>query len=212
MPRTADRRGLTLAAGLAVVLAASLAPAGLDGRGIPVFAWCVWGAVFLGALVLLRATGVPPAAALRRLVWMLPFVALLALPAGLLAAPGHRVEVTIALGARAVAALSAGVALAMRLGPAGFVAGMRALGVPERLADVLAASLASLNGMARQVQSMLRAREARRIARGPWPALLASPWETVIGFGRLTAALLLRSFERAEALDRARRARGSGEA
>jgi energy-coupling factor transporter transmembrane protein EcfT len=40
---------------------------------------------------------------------------------------------------------------------------------------------------------------------------VAAPRETVEGYGRLIAALLLRSLERAEALDRARRARGAGE-
>ena len=38
--------------------------------------------------------------------------------------------------------------------------------------------------------------------------MLASPAETVRGFGRLVAALLLRSLERAEAVEQARRARG----
>jgi energy-coupling factor transporter transmembrane protein EcfT len=35
-----------------------------------------------------------------------------------------------------------------------------------------------------------------------------APRETLRGFGRLTGALLLRSVERAESLERARRARG----
>jgi len=84
-------------------------------------------------------------------------------------------------------------------------------GLPPRLVDVFAAALAGLATVTRHVRAMLRSREARRPDVGPWPSLLAAPAETVRGYGRLVAALLLRSLERAEALDRARRARGVGE-
>ena len=55
---------------------------------------------------------------------------------------------------------------------------------------------------------MLRAREARRPAFGAWSDLVFAPADTVRGFGRLVASLLLRSLERAEAIEQARRARG----
>jgi energy-coupling factor transporter transmembrane protein EcfT len=58
---------------------------------------------------------------------------------------------------------------------------------------------------------MLRARAARRGGGGAWSALARSPRGTLRGFGRLVAALLLRSLERAESLERARDARGLGE-
>ena len=70
--------------------------------------------------------------------------------------------------------------------------------------------LASLALVARQVAAMLRARAARRMSGGAWSALVRSPRETLRGFGRLVAALLLRSLERAESLERAREARGLG--
>jgi energy-coupling factor transporter transmembrane protein EcfT len=75
--------------------------------------------------------------------------------------------------------------------------------------DVLAAALASLAAMLEQARAMLRAREARRTTHGPWGSLLAEPVTTARGFGRFAAALLLRTLERAEAVERARLARGA---
>ena len=87
--------------------------------------------------------------------------------------------------------------------------GARALGAPARLVDVLEAALASLAAMLEQARSMLRAREARRTTHGPWGSLLTDPAATLRGFGRFAAALLLRTLERAEAVERARLARGA---
>jgi energy-coupling factor transporter transmembrane protein EcfT len=205
------RPGTTLALGLALVLVAALAPAGLAGRAVPAISWVIWGGVFALAVVILRASGCLLREIPRRFVWLMPLVALLAVPAGVLAPAGRRGVVVLALGARAFAAAMAGIALATRLGPAGFVAGARRLGLPARLTDILATALASLTIVLRNARAMLRAREARRPGFGAWPALLTRPGETVRGFGRLIAALLLRSLERAEALEQARRARGSGD-
>jgi energy-coupling factor transporter transmembrane protein EcfT len=211
MSRTAERPGLTLAVGVAVILTAALAPAGLQGGPTPLYSWCIWSAVLAAALLSLRRSGLFLAATLVRLAWVLPLVLLLALPVAFFAPPERRLEIAGALTARALAAASAGVALAVRLGPAGFVAGLRALRVPERLVEVTAAALSSLILVLRQVRAMLRSREARRPGYGAWSPLTVSPRRTVRGFGRLVAALLLRSLERAECLDRARRARGVGE-
>ncbi|HVP39642.1 MAG TPA: CbiQ family ECF transporter T component [Candidatus Saccharimonadales bacterium] len=206
------RPGLVLGLALALILAAALAPAGLRGGNAPAGSWLAWGGVFGLSLGVLLWAGHTLAGALRRVATLLPLVLLLAVPAGLLAPHGHRLMLLAALGARALAAATAAAALAAWLGPVGLVRGVQQLGLPRRLAEVFAAALAALETVTRQVRAMLRAREARRPAAGPWPALLAAPAETVQGFGRLVAALLLRSIERAEALDRARRARGAGEA
>ena len=210
MTRTVERPGGALAAGLLVVLAAALMPAGLGEGPVSPASWVVWAGAFVLAALGFRAAGWTFGRAARRVALLVPFVALLALPAGLLAPPGRRLALAIALGARSLSAAAAGAALAVWLGPSGVVRGARALGLPERLAEVLAAALAALSTVTRNVQHMLRAREARRAGRGAWPALLRGPGETVGGYGRLVAALLLRSLERAEALDRARRARGGG--
>jgi energy-coupling factor transporter transmembrane protein EcfT len=211
MLHTARRPGLVLAIGLAVVLAAALSPAGLRDQQVPAGSWAIWATTFLLALLAFRSAGVPVLEALRRIAWLVPLVALLALPAGLLAEPGRRVLLASALGVRALAAATAGTALAARLGPSGLVGGARQLRAPERLVDVLEAMLVSLTVVTRQVRAMLRAREARRPAFGAWSALTATPVETLRGFGRLAAALLLRSLERAESLEQARRARGGGD-
>lgn len=209
-PLRARHPGLLLSAGLALAVAAALAPAGLGGRPIPIWSWGAWGVAFGVGLVALRAAGLTMPQALRRLAWLLPFVLLLAVPAALLAPAGRRLPVALALGTRALAAATAGAGIASWLGPLGIVRGAAALGVPARLVAVLEAALGSLAGVLRQVRGMLRAREARRPAFGAWSSLAREPVATLTGFGRFAAALLLRSLERAEMLERARRAREGG--
>jgi energy-coupling factor transporter transmembrane protein EcfT len=145
----------------------------------------------------------------RRLAWLLPFVLVLAVPATLLTPPGRRLATAAALATRALGATTAAAGAAFLLGPLGLVRGARALGVPARLVEVLEAALASLASMLEQARAMLRAREARRTTHGPWGSLLTEPAATVRGFGRFAAALLLRTLERAEAVERARLARGA---
>lgn len=211
MTYTGKHPGALLVIGLCVVMVAALAPAGLGGQSIPPVAWAVWAVVFLAALALFRAADYLPGEALRRVAWLLPFVVLLAVPAGLTASPGRRAAVTAALAARALAAAAAAAALAALLGPAGVLRGLRRLRVPLRLVDITESTLVSLTIITRQAGRMLRAREARRPGFGAWSFLAWRPIETVRGFGRLAAALLLRSLERAESIDQARRARGGGE-
>jgi energy-coupling factor transporter transmembrane protein EcfT len=209
--RNVRQPGLILGAGLAAALAAALAPVGLGRAATPMASWILWGGVLACALVAMRLAGLGLARTLTRLLWLLPLILLLALPAAFFAAADRRADVVLGLAARAFAAASVGVALAAWLGPAGFVEGLRRLRAPERLVEIMAAALASLILVTRQVRAMLRAREARRPGYGAWSSLARSPSRTVRGFGRLVAALLLRSLERAECLDRARRARGAGE-
>lgn len=208
MTYTGRRHALVLLTAFAAVLAAALAPAGLHATAVPAWAWAVWAAVFLAALVVLRRAGVLLPDALRRLSWLLPAVLLLTGPAAFLARPGTRVVVALALCSRALSAASLGMALATWLGPSGLARAARQLRVPDRLADVFEATLASLSIVLAQVRAMLRAREARRPGFGAWSDLAAAPVETVRGFGRLVASLLLRALERAEAVELARRARG----
>jgi energy-coupling factor transporter transmembrane protein EcfT len=120
--------------------------------------------------------------------------------------------VALALLVRALAAAAAGVATVAHLGPTGVVMGLRHLRVPARLVEIVHAMLVSLAAIVRQVAGMQRARAARRTGPAPWPALLAAPAGTLRGFGRLIGALFLRSIERAEMLERARRARGGVDA
>jgi len=200
-----------LALGLAAVAAAAIAPAGVGGRPIPAASWWIWGAVLALALAGFRWAGVGALATLRRLVWLVPIVVLLALPTGLLGAPGSRLMVTCGLAVRALTSAAAAAAMATLLGPAGLVAGVRQLRVPPRLVEIFAAALSGLTVVIRQVSAMLRAREARRPGYGAWSRLMTSPVATARGYGRLVAALLLRSLERGEALERARRARGVGD-
>jgi energy-coupling factor transporter ATP-binding protein EcfA2 len=70
--------------------------------------------------------------------------------------------------------------------------------------------LVSLAAILRQLAGMLRARTSRGSGRSPWAHVVLAPIETPRGFGRITAALFLRAIERAEGLERARRARGDG--
>lgn len=208
MQRTTDRPGVLLGLCLAGIATAAVSPVGLDGRGVPAWAWPVWLGAFVWALALFRTAGVHVSDALRHVAWLTPVVALFSLPAALLAPPGSRGLVAAGLMIRGVAAVSLGAGLATRLGPSGLARGVRQIGAPQRLADVFEATLISLTTVLRRVLAMLRAREARRPAFGAWSDIVAAPADTVRGFGRLVAALLLRSLERAEALERARRARG----
>ncbi len=208
MSRTPERAAFALLVGAAAVFAAALAPAGLRGGDIPVSSWVLWALLLLLALLVFARSGVRPVPALARIAWLLPFVTLLALPAAWFAPRDRAGMLLAALVARALAATAVAAATAEWLGARGLLAAMARLGVPARFRDVSASALASLDHVARQVRAMLRARAARRAGGGAWAPLVRAPRETVRGYGRLVAALLLRSLERAESLDRARRARG----
>jgi energy-coupling factor transporter transmembrane protein EcfT len=208
MMPTAERPALVLVCGLALVLAAALAPAGLSGSPAPLWSWAVWNLVLVAALWTFGRAGLPLSEALRRTGLIAPVVALFTVPAAILAPAGGRAAVALALGLRALAAAGMGAAVATFLGPSGLVRALRDLNVPARLVDVFEAMLASLTIVLRQVRAMLRAREARRPAFGALGGVFRDPVETTRGFGRLVASLLLRSLERAEAVEQARQARG----
>jgi energy-coupling factor transporter transmembrane protein EcfT len=205
---TARRPATALLIGLATVVAAALMPAGLSGHPVPSWSWSVWAAVFAAAILTFIRAGLPLQEALRRVGWLVPVVALFSVPAALLAPSGGGLVVGAALAARALSAAAMGAAVATRLGPSGLVRAARDLRLPARLVDVFEAMLASLTIVLRQVRAMLRAREARRPGFGALGDIIASPVDTMRGFGRLVASLLLRSLERAEAVEQARRARG----
>jgi len=205
----ASRPGAVLAAGLALTVLAALAPAGLARVSVPAWSWGAWALAFAGGTAAFRLAGSTLPQLARRLAWLVPFVLVLAVPAALLAPPGRRLATALALAVRALAATTAAAGTAFLLGPLGLVRGARVLRVPSRLVDVLEASLASLAAMIEQARAMLRAREARRTDYGPWASLLSEPLATVRGFGRFGGALLLRTLERAEAVERARLARGA---
>jgi energy-coupling factor transporter transmembrane protein EcfT len=206
---TPSRPGVVLGAGLGLVVLAALAPAGLARPAVPAWSWVAWVLAFSGGAAAFRLGGSTLPQLGRRLAFLLPFVLVLAVPAALLAPPGRRLVTAVALATRALAASTAAAGVAFLLGPLGLVRAARALRVPARLVDVLEAALASLAAMLEQARSMLRAREARRTTYGPWGSLLAEPGATVRGFGRFAGALLLRTLERAEAVERARVARGA---
>lgn len=211
MRRTA-RPGLVLATGLAVAAASALFPAGLGGGAVPAWSVASWIAVLLASFVTIRARTRSSTRTLRDLAWLLPPVILLTLPVALFAAEGRGPATAGAILLRAWAAASAGLSTYVFLGAPGLLDGMRALRVPSRLVDVAHAMLVSLTAIGRQVSGMLRARAARRTGSAPWAAIAVAPVETLRAFGRFVGALLLRSLERAEASERARRARGGGEA
>ncbi len=206
--RPIARPGAVLAAGLLVVVCAALLPAGLDGRRVPASSWISWTVVLIGSLAVLYAANASVVKAVRGMAWLLPTVLLLTLPAVAFAAGGRGAGVALALVLRALTAATAGLATVTALGPCGLVHGLRSLRVPSRLVEIVHAMLVGLAAIGRQVSGMLRARAARRTSHAPWSALAAAPIETLRGFGRLIGALLLRSIERAESLERARRARG----
>ena len=202
--------GLVLLTGLALSVIAALAPAGLGAEPVPSWSWLAWlGAFAVGALRFRRG-GSTTAQLARRIVWLLPFVLTLALPAALLAAHGARSTAALALVARSLAATTAAAGTAFVLGPLGLTRGVRELGLPERLALMLEAALVALASMLARTRAMLRARAARRGRDSAWGLLLRHPLATLAGFGRFGAALLLRTLERAEAQERARLARGAG--
>jgi energy-coupling factor transporter transmembrane protein EcfT len=203
------RPGLVLAAGLVLTTLAALAPAGLARPSVSAWSWAAWAVAFAAGAAAFRIAGSTLPQLVRRLAWLLPFVLVLALPAALLAPAGRRAPVALALAARALAATTAAAGTAFGLGPLGLVRGARALRVPGRLVDVLEAALSSLAAMIEQARAMLRAREARRTTHGPWGSLVAEPASTLRGFGRFAGALLLRTLERAESVERARLARGA---
>ncbi len=206
--RPIAKPGAILAAGLLVVVYVALLPAGLDGRRIPGVSWISWTAVLIGSLVGLYVANGSVIRAVRSLAWLLPPVLLLALPAVVFAAGGRETGVVLALVLRSLTAATAALATVAGLGPSGLVQGLRSLRVPSRLVEIVHAMLVSLAAIVRQISGMLRARAARRTSHGPWSALVVAPNETLRGFGRLVGTLLLRSIERAESLERARRARG----
>jgi energy-coupling factor transporter transmembrane protein EcfT len=206
---TRPQPGLVLGVGLALTVLAALAPAGLGRETAPAWSWAAWALAFAGGAAAFRLAGSTLPQLVRRLAWILPFVLALALPAALLAPPGRRLATATALLARSVAATAAAAGTSFLLGPLGLVRGALALGAPRRLVEVLEAALASLAAMLEQARAMLRAREARRTTYGPWGSVLAEPGATVRGFSRFAAALLLRTLERAEAVERARLARGA---
>jgi len=208
MPPIGSRPAFILGAGLTAIVAAALMPAGIGGRTVPWWAWLVWALTFVAALLLFRRGGYLLPESLRRIAWVIPALSVFVLPAALLAPAPDRLLAALSLLCRALAATTMGAALAASLGPSGLARGVRGLGAPDRLADVFESMLASLAVVLRQVRAMLRAREARRPGAGAWSAVLSSPGETIGGFGRLVASLLLRSLERAEAVEQARRARG----
>ena len=205
---TPSHPGLVLGASLALALLAALAPAGLAHPHVPAWSWGAWGFALAGGALALRFAGSTLPQLVRRLAWLLPFVLVFAVAAALFAPPGRRAATAAALAARALGATTAVTGAAFLLGPLGLVRGARALRIPARLVDVLEAALGSLFAMLDQARAMLRAREARRTTYGPWASLLAEPASTLRGFGRFAGALLLRTLERAEALERARVARG----
>jgi energy-coupling factor transporter transmembrane protein EcfT len=204
--RTA-RPGLVLSTGLAAAALAALAPAGIRGP-VPGVSWVVWIVVSIASIIVLRRTRGGFVAAVQSLSWLLPTVLMLTLPTLLFAASQRGVAVAGALVARSLAAATAALATVTTLGPAGLIAGLRAVRLPARFVDVIHAMLVSLSAIRVRIAQMLRARTARGAGLAPWSGLASTPVATTRGFGRVTAALLLRSLERAEALERARRARG----
>jgi energy-coupling factor transporter transmembrane protein EcfT len=204
------RPGLVLLSGLALSVVAGLAPAGLGGERVPSWSWLVWLVAFTIGALRFRGGGSTAAQVVRRIAWLLPFVLTLALPAALMSAPGGRATAALALVARSLAAATAAAGTAFVLGPLGLTRGVRALGLPERLALMLEAALVALTVMLERTRAMLRARAARRGGDSAWGLLLRHPRATLSGFGRFGAALLLRTLERAEAQERARLARGAG--
>lgn len=202
------RPGAVLATGLTAMVAVALMPAGVHGERVSALSFAVWALATLAAVVVLRVAVGHVAGVLRRMLWLVPPVVLLTLPAVYFALHDDAWTLGVALAARSLCAATVGLATVTLLGPAGVVAGSRALRVPDRLVEIAHGMLVSMSAIVRQASAMLRAREARGAGAGPWRPLVAAPTQTPRWVGRLVVALLLRAVERAEALDRARRARG----
>ena len=204
-----DPRGAALLlAGAVGTTVAALLPAGL--RGEPVGRSLVgWGVLAGAALLALAARGRSPGEVRRFLLAVLPVALLLAAPAAALAPPGRRLLVLGCLLARTGTAVLVAGTTALLLGPGGLVAALRALRVPAGFVDVLEAALASLVLLREEGAAMLRARRARHPRGRAFAPLPAAPRDTVLGYGRLVAALLLRALARAERRELARRARGA---
>jgi cobalt/nickel transport system permease protein len=201
--------GWVLATGLVASASAALAPAGLAGGAVPAWSWFLWLAVAAGAVAGLGAVPGGLRAAARHLRLLLPVLLLLTAPVIVFAAAGRGGVVALAVVARALAASGAALATVSVLGAERVVGGLAALRVPGRIVEIVHAQLVALAAIVRQAAGMQRARCARRADARPWRSLAGAPVETLRGFGRLAAALLLRSMERAEALERARRALGA---
>lgn len=210
--RHTARPGAALALGLAVVVTAAVLPAGQDGGRVPAASWFFWIFVIAASFAAASVATGSFVLAVRRFRWLLPAVALLTLPLAVFAAFRLGPLAVLALLLRSFAAATAGVATVIVLGPSGLVLGLRALHVPARLVETVEAMLVSLTAIGRQVAGAMRARAARRGRHAPWASLATAPVETLRGFGRLVAAVLLRAIERAESLEQARRARGGGDA
>jgi len=205
--RPAHRPAIVLLAGTGGTVLAGLLPAGL--RGEPVMpSFCAWGVLAATAVALLLRHPGGGRVARRIVLVALPVALLLAAPAALLAPPGRRALVLGGLLARAGTAVLLAGTTATLLGPPGIVAGLRALRAPSGFVDVMEAALASLVLLGDEARAMLRARRARHPAGRPFGGIVGEPVDTVRGYGRLVAALLLRALARAERRELARRARG----
>lgn len=205
--KATDHPGVALLAGAGGTVLAGLLPAGLRGEPLAP-SLCAWGVLAAAAVVLLLRRPGGGRAAGRILLLALPIALLLAAPAALLAPPGRRAIVLAGLLARAGTAVLLAGTTATLLGPPGIVAGLRALRAPAGFVDVMEAALASLVLLGDEARAMLRARRARHPAGRSFAGIVGAPVDTVRGYGRLVAALLLRALARAERRELARRARG----
>lgn len=184
-----DSRAKVLVTALFVVLVASF-PARAVAPLLP----------FLLFPVVLAARGGVPAAFLgARLLVPLPFVLLLALPA-LVLEPGEtgwRSAASILL--RYAATASAALVLLATTGIAGVASALRSLGVPRALVTQLLVLVRYLFVLGEETLRMDRARQQRSFGgRGLGLA----------GAGPFLGTLLLRSWDRADRVHRAMRARG----
>ena len=207
--RPTGREGSTLALRPRAGAGAALAPAGLHGRPVPVWSWAILDRRlhdFDVGTSARRAIAVVDA--LRRVSWLLPAILMLTVPAALIAPAGSRLPVRpgarrpglcVGLDGRGGGHL----ARPERTGACGpRVARARApgrrvrshAGEPDHRAPPGAGHAAGPRSSPAGVRRLERSHdEADRNGSG---------------FGRLVASLLLRSLERAEAVEQARRARG----
>jgi cobalt/nickel transport system permease protein len=168
-------------------------------------------AVHLAALAAaVRASGVPPAYLLRRLVVEVPFVVFaVALP---FFATGPRVDVlgvslsqpglvgAWALLAKGTLGVLASLLLAATTEPRDLIVGLRRLRVPSQLVEIMGFMVRYLDVVASEMRRMRIARQSRGFdARSPrqWPVL-----------GRSAGALFIRAYERGERVHLAMLSRG----